>query len=780
MLCAPRGAGKTHYLLNLASKTRAAHQAVQWIDAEEPLAGIGGEYTDLLLIDGLNSAEPTHVSLLRRAVSSVRQGQIKQLVFATRGTELANSWKYPWLSGCKIMHEDQLAMNRVNIKRFAAGQEISLPDWAVEVLWNETHGWPLAVSLGLAAYQNLNSELANELRVELHYQLRTVVSGFLSQKLCLVFAVAAELDDETLETMGYSASEASQLLVSLEAEGWLAKESAGARYRVPHAIAQAMKNDQKIDTAELERLRVLLVQYYLKEKRVADAIDIAAESNTPELSAVVLRHCLLNGKFASLGLIARALKNHRLEWFSGHDALLCSTILSDRGSNRDYADWRRAVEDLKSYKVCPNGDGVEAFMMFSAQTVLHRITGDLKTSLHHALNAVQAWHSTREKQPELAGVAALALESAASTFFFNGERRRTMIAQREAVYCAKALEDQSMARVSTTTLFGINALHGDMVGAAAASNSLDRLRDVNVPAYIAAWESTGNALLAVENGDADEARNHARALVHAANGSENWWLAEYVNALVEHSAGRSQVGKYFSERIARGLSRGWLIHVPAFYDVCVYELKILDGHVLEVKRNLQRQKIYGKHLQILSAAAELALSNWSTAIKLATHEPKDVVPLYAVLRNLVLAASYAGQKQHEQALTEMGEAVDRMDLWSSARALQYLSKEARSLLMKVADDLEPGKRQLFMANLEKFAPLEISRAALVPLTKREAQILPLLGTGDTRLEIAEQLDISINTLKTLIARIYRKLEVNDVTSAIDKAQQLGYLPKDVL
>ena len=48
-----------------------------------------------------------------------------------------------------------------------------------------------------------------------------------------------------------------------------------------------------------------------------------------------------------------------------------------------------------------------------------------------------------------------------------------------------------------------------------------------------------------------------------------------------------------------------------------------------------------------------------------------------------------------------------------------------------------------------------------PLTKMEKKIAKLLKTGYTNMNISEELDISINTVKTHVKHIYEKLNVKD-------------------
>ena len=62
------------------------------------------------------------------------------------------------------------------------------------------------------------------------------------------------------------------------------------------------------------------------------------------------------------------------------------------------------------------------------------------------------------------------------------------------------------------------------------------------------------------------------------------------------------------------------------------------------------------------------------------------------------------------------------------------------------------------------------------LTPRECEILELLASGRSTKEMARQLGISPNTVKTHVARVYEKLDVQRRIQAVDKARELALIP----
>ena len=72
---------------------------------------------------------------------------------------------------------------------------------------------------------------------------------------------------------------------------------------------------------------------------------------------------------------------------------------------------------------------------------------------------------------------------------------------------------------------------------------------------------------------------------------------------------------------------------------------------------------------------------------------------------------------------------------------------------------------------------EINGRALESLriSTREREVLELLATGRSNKEIARHLDVSPNTVKTHIAKLFEKLAVQRRTQAISRARELGIL-----
>ena len=70
-----------------------------------------------------------------------------------------------------------------------------------------------------------------------------------------------------------------------------------------------------------------------------------------------------------------------------------------------------------------------------------------------------------------------------------------------------------------------------------------------------------------------------------------------------------------------------------------------------------------------------------------------------------------------------------------------------------------------------------SQALIEPLSERELDVLRLLGTDLTGPDIARELMVSLNTVRTHTKNIYAKLGVNNRRAAVRRAEELGLLSR---
>ena len=126
------------------------------------------------------------------------------------------------------------------------------------------------------------------------------------------------------------------------------------------------------------------------------------------------------------------------------------------------------------------------------------------------------------------------------------------------------------------------------------------------------------------------------------------------------------------------------------------------------------------------------------------------------------------------ALASAGDVLSAREGDGGAEGEGYL-REARSIVDRCVD---PGVLGRYLARAES----RHGRAAPAPevglieeLTERELAVLRYLPSRMSQREIASELFVSLNTVKTHCKAIYRKLAVGDRKAAVQAAREQGLL-----
>lgn len=92
----------------------------------------------------------------------------------------------------------------------------------------------------------------------------------------------------------------------------------------------------------------------------------------------------------------------------------------------------------------------------------------------------------------------------------------------------------------------------------------------------------------------------------------------------------------------------------------------------------------------------------------------------------------------------------------------------RTLLLSFARERQEQSRQ-------ETSPPPPAGVLIEPLSPQEQRVLRLLAAGRSNPEIAQELVVSVNTVKTQVQSIYRKLNVNSRWEARESARHLKLL-----
>lgn len=82
---------------------------------------------------------------------------------------------------------------------------------------------------------------------------------------------------------------------------------------------------------------------------------------------------------------------------------------------------------------------------------------------------------------------------------------------------------------------------------------------------------------------------------------------------------------------------------------------------------------------------------------------------------------------------------------------------------------------VYRSTTEPFLP-DTKMIDRLGISQRELEVLQAIAAGATNQEIADQLFVSLNTIKTHTSRLFEKLDVKRRTQAIEKAKRLNIIP----
>ena len=92
--------------------------------------------------------------------------------------------------------------------------------------------------------------------------------------------------------------------------------------------------------------------------------------------------------------------------------------------------------------------------------------------------------------------------------------------------------------------------------------------------------------------------------------------------------------------------------------------------------------------------------------------------------------------------------------------------------------INPGKTNKIIVEVQRKENWQVDEKMIneLGISKREYEVLELIAKGHTNQEVADKLFVSPNTIKTHLANLFAKRDVNRRTQAIQRAKELNILP----
>ena len=197
-----------------------------------------------------------------------------------------------------------------------------------------------------------------------------------------------------------------------------------------------------------------------------------------------------------------------------------------------------------------------------------------------------------------------------------------------------------------------------------------------------------------------------------------------------------------------------------------------EGRLVEAEALVQRSVGGGRGDDLTEHFVDMIASIAMAIVLMRRQQPAAADD--AALRAIVLGQRGGGNIEVANALSLRAAILDQLGDSQTARRC---AEQARLIL---ADCPDSGPAQRLLVGAESLRGVTGSRRHSGPgpaeeLTTKELEVLRLLSGVLTRREIAAHLYVSLNTVKTHQRSLFRKLDVSDRRSAVERARKLGLI-----
>ena len=358
----------------------------------------------------------------------------------------------------------------------------------------------------------------------------------------------------------------------------------------------------------------------------------------------------------------------------------------------------------------------------------------------------------------------------------QGDRAAASLAYLEAIPISQDSGNLMMTIAATTCLGQVQELENQLQQAAESYRQVLRL--AGEPPYPGACEAhLGLARISYQWNDLDAAQQHGQLSLH---------LAEQLENVDTPAASRLMLGRL---QLARGDTAGaeaLFAEAEAFLRQQPSARRMAEVAAAQTLNLLQQGELkaaeaLAEKQQLPLSLARVRLVAGDPAAALATLEPlrqqaedkgwQDERLKVMVLRAMALQAL----DETEQALQALNQALRLAEPGGFVRI--FIDEgPAMTALLEIARQHGVALKQI-QRLLRAFGTVEEQtpsmESLIEPLTERELEVLRLLRTYLTGPEIASELMVSLNTMRTHTKNIYNKLGVGSRQAAVRRAEKLG-------
>ncbi|MFD4421688.1 LuxR C-terminal-related transcriptional regulator [Agromyces sp. NPDC058484] len=313
------------------------------------------------------------------------------------------------------------------------------------------------------------------------------------------------------------------------------------------------------------------------------------------------------------------------------------------------------------------------------------------------------------------------------------------------------------------------------------AEALETAASSGLPTHpIAADAYFAEAMLAYERGLPDAAAAPLRnGMIRAESNhrTQLMWISWYLQALLAVADGRPYEALELVDLSTHDTASA---PAPVILD------RIVALHMSVLRRTGRSEEALRLRGGAPPTSADLAFETVAASLALGRREPAQLMlptmddlfdeagPRGDILRSIALAWAAELGGEHPVALEQIGVALDRAEADGLVEVFIGTDPVVLDLIAELSS-VRGGLTATILSRWRQAQPRDANAGLPEPLTERELEILAYLPGHSTTAELAKLCFVSVNTLKTHVMHIYRKLGVTGRSEAIARARELGLL-----
>jgi LuxR family maltose regulon positive regulatory protein len=746
------------------------------IELDEALLSLGPEKKVVLVLDNISYLQDP--KLATDLVILAERHRNLQLMLSTRSAhpiENVAAAKVP----ITTIDAADLALRVDEIEELSRLMNVALSERAARDLYTQTGGWVAPVRLSILATRN---QLRAEPIVRQYLQNLATEPNREQDVISTLrrFSLAHQIDIELVRDLSLMSPIAAEDPVqTLERSGLVDRRQVNGRdqFVLPTLLQEFLRQTMESDATETRMFHRSLADWY--SSRSGDdfaflAFHHAVAGGDIERAHTLWGEHILMMKLTRPELVTGtigALEHEDLERFPGMavSAAVARVIATDNDADARTATLRVLAES--SARVIVGGmDALplpDLLYVGTGHLIGLRSSGTLDEALALTAELAERAHQLRRTQEPRDALWSWFQLQWGLTLTLAGKHDEAITHYQHAWEHAPRTSGSHAAANAAANLMMTFSFTGETTRAQLWAQ---RFSEQEHPSYTSRLASVGahiaEGMRALDLLDEPTARKKLAALGDGSGAFELWPFVLYLKAQFGLHFDNPRVTLSVVNAIARSHppagSSGKALIARATADLLMaagdgqHARRILDGY----GHTDSRVAVSWARLARLSGDPAGARSIAAELFKARILNPRDQLELLIIDG---MAALQLGRVT--EATVQLSSADTLMKETGIRRAVQGLTDADRTILATVDPHLLAGPAR----------PIYPSTLVVVDLTKREHQLLEALAHTGSRDEIARELYLSVNTVKTHLASVYRKLSATSHGEALAKARQLGLI-----